>query len=137
MPRKTYVLFTENMRFQLVTCREWFQRFKAGNFYLEDEKLSVHPPQTDEDKIRDLVEKSRSLIVQEISNVLKIPKTTIHRYLKKMGMVSILNVWVPHELTEWNRLERKTLFACMTLFARNKHEPIVKRLVTGNEERIF
>ena len=67
------------------TCRKWFQRFRVGNFCLEDEECSGRPPQTDEDKIRDLVEKSRSLTVQEMSNVLKIPKTTIHRCLKKWG----------------------------------------------------
>lgn len=67
------------------TCRKWFQRFRAGNFCLEDEERSGRPPQTDEDKIRDLVEKSPSLTVQEMSNVLKIPKTTIHRCLKKWG----------------------------------------------------
>ncbi|XP_033315868.1 histone-lysine N-methyltransferase SETMAR-like, partial [Bombus bifarius] len=43
-----------------------------------------------------------------------------------MGMVSKLNVWVPHELTERNRLERTT--ACMSLIARNKREPFLKRL---------
>ena len=117
------------------TCRKWFQRFKAGNFCLEDEERSGRPPQTDEDKVRDLVEKSRSLTVQEMSHVLKIPKTTIHRCLKKMGMVSKLNVWVPHELTERNRLERTT--ACMSSLARNKHEPFLKRLVTGDEKWIL
>ena len=63
------------------TCRKWFQRFRTGNFCLEDEERSGRPPQTDEDKIRDLVEKSRSLTVQEMSNVLKISKTTINRCL--------------------------------------------------------
>ena len=117
------------------TCRKWFQHFTAGNFCLEDEKRSGRPPQIDEDKIRDLVEKSRSLTVQEMSNVLKIPKTTIHRCLKKMGMVSKLNVWMPHELAERNRLERTT--ACMSLLERNKHEPFLKRLVTGDEKWIL
>ena len=74
------------------TCRKWFHRFKAGNFCLQDEERSGRPSQTDEDIIRDLVEKSRSLTVQEMSNVLKIPKSTIHRCLKKMGLVSKLDV---------------------------------------------
>ena len=117
------------------TCRKWFQRFRAGNFCLKDEERSGRPPQTDEDKIRDLVEKSRSLTVQEMLNILKIPKTTIHRCLKKMRMVSKLNVWVPHELTERNRLERTTAY--MSLLARNKHEPFLKRLVTGDEIGYF
>ena len=52
-----------------------------------------------------------------------------------MGMVSNLNVWVLHELTECNRLERTT--ACMTLLARNKYEPFLKRLVTGDEKWIL
>ena len=46
------------------SCRKWFQRFRAENFCLEDEERSGRPPQTDKDKIRDLVEKSRSLTVQ-------------------------------------------------------------------------
>ena len=50
-------------------------------------------------------------------------------------MVSKLNVWVPHELAERNRLERST--ACMSLLARNKHEPFLKRLVTGDEKWIL
>ena len=70
-----------------------------------------------------------------MSNVLKISKTTIHRCLKKMGMVSKLNVWVPHELTERNRLKQTT--ACMSLLARNKHEPFLKRLVTGDKKWIL
>ena len=65
------------------TCRKWFQRFRAGNFCLEDEERSGRPPQTDEDKIRNLVEKSPSLTVREMSNILNIPKTTIYRCLKK------------------------------------------------------
>ena len=116
-------------------CRKWFQRFRAENFCLEDEERSGRPPQTDEYKIRDLVEKSRSLTVQEMSNVLKIPKTTIHRCLKKMGMVSKLNVWVPHELTKRIRLERMT--ACVSLLACNKHEPFLNRLATGDEKWIL
>nr|XP_034192337.1 histone-lysine N-methyltransferase SETMAR-like [Osmia lignaria] len=78
------------------TCRKWFKRFKDGNFCLEDEERSGRPSQTQENKIQDLVEQSRNLSVQEMSNILEIPKTTIHRHLKKLGMVSKLNVWVPH-----------------------------------------
>ena len=78
--RNICAVYGENA-FSSRTCRKWFRRFRAGNFCLEDEERSGRPPRTDEDKIRDHVEKSRSLIVQEMSNVLKIPKTTIHRRL--------------------------------------------------------
>ena len=73
------------MRFHLASVGSSPNVLELGNFCLEDEERSGRPPQTDEDKIRDLVEKSRSLTVQEMSNVLKIPKTTIHRCLKKWG----------------------------------------------------
>ena len=78
--RNICAVYGENA-FSSRTCRKWFRRFRAGNFCLEDEERSGRPPRTDEDKIRDHVEKSRSLTVQEMSNVLKIPKTTIHRRL--------------------------------------------------------
>nr|XP_034190498.1 uncharacterized protein LOC117608879 [Osmia lignaria] len=61
-------------------CRKWFTRFKDENFCLEDEERS----QTQKDKIQDLVEKSLNLSVHEMSNILEIPKTTIHAHLKTL-----------------------------------------------------
>ena len=49
--------------------------------------------------------------------------------------VKVERLGVPHELTERNRLERTT--ACMSLLARNKYEPFLKRLVTGDEKWIL
>ena len=105
------------------TCRKWFQRFRAGNFCLEDQERSGRPPQTNEDKIRDLVEKSPSLTVQEMSNVLKTPKTTIHRCLKKNGD----GVKVERLGVQWTYGTEALQKNCLNLIGKFYHIPIFPR----------
>ena len=38
--------------------------------------------------------------MQEIKEMLKIPKSTIDRHMQLLGLVKKLNTWIPHELTE-------------------------------------
>ena len=40
------------------------------------------------------------LLVREIKEMLKIPKSTIGRHLQQLGLVNKLNIWIPHELKE-------------------------------------
>lgn len=49
-----------------------------------------------DDMIQNLVNERKRLSVQEMSVVLivSIPPSTVHRHLKKMGMVSKLEIWV-------------------------------------------
>ncbi|XP_043493637.1 histone-lysine N-methyltransferase SETMAR-like [Polistes fuscatus] len=74
------------------TVQKWFARFKAGNFDLEDQELPA--------------------------GMLCPSKSTIHDHTVKLGYVSRLDIWVPHDLTEKNLLDRISI--CDLLYKRNE-----------------
>ena len=49
-----------------------------------------------------------------------------------VGYQKKLDVWVPHELTQRNLIDRITI--CEMLLKRNKMEPFLERIITGDEK---
>lgn len=79
------------------TCQKWFQRFRSGDFNLEDAPRSGRPITIDDDQILSLVQKDRQLTTQEIADTLEIDRTTVAKRLKKLGMMKKADAWVPCE----------------------------------------
>lgn len=67
-------------------------------------------------------------IVQE----LKIGQKTVCNHLYKVDLKKKLDVWMPHELTQKNLLDR--IDACHSLLKRNEIDQILKRMVSGDEK---
>ena len=44
--------------------------------------------------------------MHEIEKMLKIPKSKIDRYIKRLGLVKKLDIWIPHELKEIHLTKR-------------------------------
>ena len=55
--------------------------------------------------------------------------------MKAIGKVSKAGIWVPHQLSAENLLQRVTI--CTSLSSRNKREPFLKRIVTGDEKWVL
>ena len=117
------------------TVRSWFRRFQAGNFNLEDEERCGRPSTTNTDLIIAMVEENPRYTVREIANKLEIPRTSVHNHLTKLGYINRLDVWLPHELTDSNKLQR--ISTCDLLLQRHNSQPFLKRLVTGDESWIL
>lgn len=117
------------------TVRNWFRRFRAGNFNLKDKDRSGRPSTTDTDLIKAYLDENPRSSVREIANASNIPRTTVHEHLTKLGYVNRYEVWVPRQLTESNLLNR--ISTCDLLIQRDKREPFLKRLVTGDETWIL
>ena len=111
------------------TVRNWFRRLRTGNFNLKDEDRSGRPSTTDIDLIKAYLDENPRSSIREIANALNIPQTTIHEHLSKFEYVNRYEVWVPHQLTESNLLNR--ISTCDLLIQRNKKEPFLKKLITG------
>ncbi|KAL4709568.1 hypothetical protein ACJJTC_007299 [Scirpophaga incertulas] len=103
-------------------CQQWFKKFKAGNFCLEDEPRSGRPVKFDDDVLTQEIEANPELTIQELSDRLQCPWSTVQEHMKKIGKIWREGVWVPHNLTEENKMLSK--FCCNTLLA----EPIKDRL---------
>ena len=61
---------------------------------------------------------------------------TIVRYLRETGKVSKLGMWVPHELTEDNKVERVRIFT-NHLQRFNRDPEFLDWVVTGDEKWIL
>lgn len=95
------------------TCRRWFKKFQIGDFDLTDKPRSERPSLIDDDIVKVMLEQDPFLTTSEIAERLN-------------------SRWVPHELSEKNLNDR--VIICTSLLARNKIEPFLDRMITGDEK---
>ncbi|KAJ0177351.1 hypothetical protein K1T71_007360 [Dendrolimus kikuchii] len=70
----------------------------------------------------------------DVAGELEIDHETVLAHLKKAGYTKKLDIWVPHELTEKNLINR--VLICDSLLRRNETVPFLKKLITGDEKWI-
>ena len=86
------------------------------------------------DLIIAMVEENLRYIACEIANKLEIQRTSVHNHLTKLGYIKHSDVWLPHELTDSNKLQH---ISTCDLLQRHNTQPFLKKLVTGNESWIL
>ncbi|CAK9806780.1 Histone-lysine N-methyltransferase SETMAR [Anthophora plagiata] len=84
----------------ITIVHNWFKRFRAGNFELNDEDRSGRSAMTNTDLIKAMLAENPRYSVRVIVDAINIPRTTEHNHLIRMGYVNRCEVWVPHLLTE-------------------------------------
>ncbi|XP_024892924.1 histone-lysine N-methyltransferase SETMAR-like [Temnothorax curvispinosus] len=82
-----------------------------------------------------MIDSNPHYTTREIADVLLISKSNVENYLHQLGYVSRLDVWVPHELKEAHLIQRISISD--SLGKREKSDPFLKRMVTGDEKWIF
>ena len=112
--------------------QKWFVRFRSGNFDVKDRPRSGRPVTEKVDEILQLVKQDRHVSYQEIANALRINHMTVWNHLKKAGYAKKLDVWVPHELTQRNLIDRISISE--TLLKHNEIDPFLKQIITGDEK---
>ncbi|KOX72139.1 Histone-lysine N-methyltransferase SETMAR [Melipona quadrifasciata] len=75
------------------TVRNWFKKFRAGNFELKDEDRSGRPATTDTDIIKTVLAENPRYSVREI-DATNIPKTTVN-FWKYENMKILFNTEEP------------------------------------------
>jgi len=104
------------------TCQRWFARFRSVDINLADAARSG-PSTTDDDQILAAIKMDRYLTTRDITERFNIVHTTISQRLK-LGMTKKADVWVPHELTKKNILDR--VMICESLLTLNSLESFLK-----------
>ncbi|KAJ0174927.1 hypothetical protein K1T71_009068 [Dendrolimus kikuchii] len=84
----------------------WFKRFQSGNFDITDARRSSRPVTDKIDAIFEKVEQDRHISSYDVAGELGIDHKTVLAHLKKAGYTKKLDIWVPHELTERNLMNR-------------------------------
>ena len=78
-------------------CQNWFDKFRSGDFSLEDEKRSGRTVEVDDDLIEAIIDSDRHSTTREIAEKLRVSRTCIENRLKQLGYVQKLDTWVPQE----------------------------------------
>lgn len=107
-------------------------KIKRDDFYFDDQPRRSFG--INYDIVRTLVQNISREFQQkrEIVERLNIDRSTAFRHLKKIGYTLKLDMWVPHLLTEANKLIRVS--AAVSLLDRLNKESFLDRLVTSNEK---
>ncbi|GFV08810.1 histone-lysine N-methyltransferase SETMAR [Trichonephila clavipes] len=84
------------------------------------------------DKISKIIEVDRHVSSPSIPQDLKIDYKTVLSHLSKVGFKKNLDVWVQHQLTPKNMMDRISI--CEALAKRNEIDPFLKRMVTRDEK---
>ncbi|XP_029641251.1 histone-lysine N-methyltransferase SETMAR-like [Octopus sinensis] len=113
-------------------CQKWFARFRSENFSVRDAPHSGRRKEIDIDQLRAVAKQDCSLRTRQIADILNISKTSVENELHKLGYVSKLDVWVPHNFTEANLVQKVSI--CDTLLKKENNEPFLRRIVTGDEK---
>ena len=85
--------------------REWFQKFKNGEFDVEDKERSGRPKVYEDTKLKALLDDSCQT-QKELALILGVTQQTISYRLKSLGMIQKQGNWVPYELKPRN-IERR------------------------------
>uniref|UniRef100_A0A1I7XQR4 SSD domain-containing protein n=1 Tax=Heterorhabditis bacteriophora TaxID=37862 RepID=A0A1I7XQR4_HETBA len=117
------------------TCRYWFQRFKAGEFDVNDRQRSGTSETLKTNAFKSLLDENHSQTRKRLAKQLGVIQTTVSRRLHEMGKIRKLGKWVPYELSE-NSIGRR-LNICISLLARQRKKNFLWKIVTGDEKWIM
>ena len=81
------------------TAQRWFNRFKNGDFKLDDPSRSVTPIEVDLDRLKQLIEDDPRLMTRCLAEQPGCSHTTVKTYLNELGKTRKYGVWIPHELS--------------------------------------
>ena len=97
-------------------AQQWFGRFRSGVVEVNDAPRSGRPAVVNVDKIIENIEIDHQVSSRSIAQKLNINHQTVLNHLQKAGFKKKLDVWVPHELTQKNLMDRISI--CESLLNR-------------------
>lgn len=117
------------------TCRDWFAKFKSGDFSLEDNERSGRPPELNDEALLELVKSNSRLSTTEMATTLRSSHATISRHLLVLGFKQKYGKWLPHQLTDDQRETRVTI--CTSLLTRRRTTQWLRNVITGDEKWVL
>ena len=114
------------------TAQHWFNRFKSGNFELNDSRHCGRPLEVDVDILKQFIEEDSRLTRRCLAERLGRSKTTVETHLSELGKTWKYGFWIPHELS-LHQLQLR-VDTCMALMTSHRHSQWLDNLITGDEK---
>ncbi|EGI67224.1 Mariner Mos1 transposase [Acromyrmex echinatior] len=114
------------------SCREWFQKFKNGEFDVEDKERSGRPKVYENAELRALLDEDSCQTQKELALTLRAIQQAMSHCLKSLEMSQKQGNWVPHELKPRNVERRFSI--CEMLLVRHKRKGFLHHIVTDDEK---
>ncbi|CAK9820084.1 Mariner Mos1 transposase [Anthophora quadrimaculata] len=117
------------------TCREWFRRFKNGDFTVVDKQRSGRPQVFEDEDLKALVDEDPCETQKQIAEALNCSQSVISDHLRALGKVYKEGKWVPYELKPRDIEKRKTI--CEILLGRQQRTGFLHRIIIGDKKWIY
>lgn len=117
------------------TCRQWFRRFREGNFDLKDKLRENRPKKFENHQLQTLLDDDDTQSQTALAEQLGVTQRAISIRLHAMGKIQKVGKWVPHALND-RQMERRQS-TCEYLLARHNRKSFLHRIVTGDEKWVF
>jgi transposase len=117
------------------TAQHWFNRFKNGNFELDDLLNFGRPLEMDMYFLKQLIEEDPKLTTRCLAERLECSHTAVEKHLGELGRTWKYGVWIPHELSPLQLQHR--VDACMELLTSHRNYEWLRNLITGDEKWVM
>lgn len=81
----------------LRNCQLWFQKFRSGNFDLENQPKTGRPTVIDEDQLRAVIFVNPSITIRELEQLFNVTYNTISCAVRRLGLVRKMDQWMPSD----------------------------------------
>ena len=116
------------------TCRDWFRRFKDGDFDIDDRPRVGRPKTFEDAELEALLDEDPYQTQEELATSLGVTRHAISKRLYALKMVQKQGTWVSHDFKPRD-VERR-FYACEQLLQQQKRKGRIHRIVTGDEKWI-
>jgi len=89
------------------TCKKWYQKFRQGDFNLEDQPRTGRLQKIETDELQALLDINSVQTEKKLAEQLVVTQQAISVRLHTMGKVQKEGRWVSHELSEDNKNRRR------------------------------
>ncbi|CAF3165514.1 unnamed protein product [Rotaria socialis] len=117
------------------TAQHWFNRFKNGNFELDDLPRPGKPLEVDADLLKQLIEQDPRLTSRCLAEQLGCSHTAVEKHPNELGKKWRYGVWILRELSP-HQLQHR-VDACMDLMTSHRNYQWLRNLIIGDEKWVL